>query len=363
MTWSKPLGNGYSGIAVSGGRAVTMFADGETDWLVALDVSDGEELWRWRVDTMFPKVGGADGGQNGMPVIDGGVVYGLGAAGQLFAVRLSDGKAVWTRAIDGDELGGRQPHFGFATTPLVVGDLLFVQTGGDGGRSLTGFDKATGKVLWSKGDDPVGYQSPTVATVAGKRQLIAVTNRTVVGLTTDGELLWQHEHGLVSRRDGWSTPILIGDDSFVLTGGAESAAFRLTADEDGFTLRELWRGPFLKGNFAMPVVHGGNLFGYNGEYLACVDATTGERRWKHKMDAAGLILVDDHLVLFASDGAVVAAAASAEGFAERARVQVDEKAGLTYPSFADGGIFVRNLERIARIDIGRTREQAGAKSR
>ena len=96
-------------------------------------------------------------------------------------------------------------------------------------------------------------------------------------------------HELVSDRDGWSTPILIGEDSFLLTGGAESVAYRVSMQDDTYKVEELWRGNNLKRNFAMPVVLGGHIYGYDADYLACVDAATGERAWKERSDAAGLI--------------------------------------------------------------------------
>jgi len=44
--WSRPLGSGYSGIAVADGRLVTMVADGGSDYVVALDARTGGERWR-----------------------------------------------------------------------------------------------------------------------------------------------------------------------------------------------------------------------------------------------------------------------------------------------------------------------------
>jgi len=132
------------------GIAVTMFGDGETDWLIAIRAENGEELWRYRVDKTFPKVGNSDGGQLSTPVIHGAAVFGLGAAGQLFAVDLASGAERWALRID-ENLGARPPTFGFTTTPLVVGDLLFVQTGGSDGRSLTAVDRKTGARRWSTG--------------------------------------------------------------------------------------------------------------------------------------------------------------------------------------------------------------------
>lgn len=350
VAWTKPLGIAYSAIAVAHGKAVTMYGDGETDWLVALNTASGEQIWRYRVDEMFPKVGGANGGQLSMPVIDDGRVYGLGAKGQLFAVKLADGAELWSMRID-EKLGAQQPHFGFTTTPLVVGELLVVQTGGADGRSLSALDKKTGKIKWSKGDEAVGYQSPVLLELAGREQIVAVTNTSVTGLSPeDGNVLWRTEHGL-SDRDGWSTPIALDGSAFVLTAQNESAAYRIRDAGGSFAVEELWRGTNLKKNFAMPVVYGDHIYGYDADFLTCVNATTGERVWKERSEAAGLILVDGHLVIFASDGTVVVAEASPERFKEQTRAKVSEEGGFTFPSFSDGGIFVRTMDSIARVDV------------
>ena len=61
--------------------------------------------------------------------------------------------------------------------------------------------------------------------------------------------------------------------------------------------------------------------------------------------------VDDHLVIFDSQGEVIVAEPSPKGYNEKAKVRVSDKGGFTFPSFADGGIFVRNLESIARVNV------------
>ncbi len=327
-----------------------MFGDGETDWLTAIDASSGEEVWRYRIDSMFPKVGGAHGGPLSTPVIEGGVVYALGAKGQLFAVKLGDGSELWSVRID-KTLGAKQPQFGFTTTPLVVDDVLFVQTGGPDGHSLTGLERETGKLLWSTGDEAVGYQSPILVELAGRKQIVAVTNTSITGLAPeDGTVLWRKPHALVERH-GWSTPLRIGTNVFLLVERNGSVALQVSKNGDSFAVSDLWRGTELRNNFAAPVIHDGHIYGYSGDFLACVDARTGEQLWKARSAAAGLILVDSHLVIFAADGAVVVAEASPEGYEEKARVKVSETAGYTFPSFSNGGIFVRNLDHIARVDV------------
>jgi outer membrane protein assembly factor BamB/enterochelin esterase-like enzyme len=352
VAWNRSLGVAYSGVAVSDGRAVTMFADGELDWLTAVDAKTGEELWRYEIDTMYAAHDGSEGGPVSMPVIDDGVVYGLGAKGQLFAVRLKDGKEIWSLRID-EDLGARAPFYGFTTTPLIVDDLLFLQSGGTEGRSLAGFDKRTGELRWSTGDDAVGYQSPIPATLAGREQIVAVTNSRILGLLPgSGEVLWSHVHTAEDPQDGYATPVLLGDDRFLLTGQEESKAYRVRKAESGYEVEEVWSTTDLKQSLATPVLYEGHLYGFSGDFLTCVDPSNGEKVWKSRPPGGrGLILVDGHLVVFANDGNVVVVQASPEGYQEKARVQVSEAGSYTYPSYAGGLFFVRNTRDFAGVAV------------
>jgi outer membrane protein assembly factor BamB/enterochelin esterase-like enzyme len=353
VAWNRPLGVAYSGIAVAEGRAVTMFADGEVDWLTAVDAKTGEELWRYEIDAMYGAHDGSEGGPASMPVVDDGVVFALGAKGHLFAVRLDDGQEVWSQRID-ETLGARAPSYGFATTPLVVGDLLFLQAGGTEGRSLVGLDKRTGEMLWSTGEDAVGYQSPILATLAGREQIVAVTNARVLGLAPrSGEVLWSRAFGSEEGEDGYATPVLLGEDRFLLSGQQESDAYQLRKTDDGFEVETLWTSRDLKQSLATPVLHADHLYGFSGEFLTCVDSSNGEKIWKSRPPGGrGLILVDGHLVIFANDGSVVVVEASPEGYQEQARVKVSEAGTYTYPSFADGTFFVRNTKDFAGVTVG-----------
>jgi hypothetical protein len=110
-------------------------------------------------------------------------------------------------------------------------------------------------------------------------------------------------------------------------------------------------------------MHDGFVYGYSGEFLTCVSASDGTRAWKSRQPGGrGLILVDGHLVIFGKGGKVVVAEASPAAYREVARIDVLDRVGYTYPSFADGRIFVRNTRGIAAVSIeslGRGREGAG----
>lgn len=51
--WRVELGNGYSSLAVVGNRAYTMFGDDEGEYVVCIDVTNGEPVWQVRSDGPF----------------------------------------------------------------------------------------------------------------------------------------------------------------------------------------------------------------------------------------------------------------------------------------------------------------------
>ena len=91
------------------GRLTTTFSDGESDYLVTLDASTGAEQWRYRISDTYKGHDGSDDGPLATPTSDGGVVYGLGARGRLFAVSLEDGKEQWRLDLVAN-FGAVEPH-------------------------------------------------------------------------------------------------------------------------------------------------------------------------------------------------------------------------------------------------------------
>ncbi len=351
VVWTKALGSGYSSVSVTRGRAVTMFSDGQSDVLVALDPASGRELWRYRIADTYRGHDDSSDGPASTPAIDGDRVFGLGPHGHLFSVRLADGGEIWARQIDQGD-GARPPVYGFATTPLVAGEVVVVQTGGPDGHSLTGFDRRTGEPRWSFGDDPVGYQSPLLLDLAGRRQVVAVGNGELVGLVPEtGEPLWRHRYAERAEESG-SQPVAAGDDRFLVVFNNDAALFQVQATEAGYALAEVWRSTAFKGTYAVPVLYQGHLYGFDGNFLTCVAPATGETVWKSRPPGGkGLILVDGHLVINAHRGDLVVAEATPEGYRERTRLAVSDLGTYTPPSFAGGRIYLRDLEKVAAVAV------------
>lgn len=344
ILWSQEVGQGYSGVSIANGRTLTMHTDGVDDWLTAFDAMTGVEQWRYRLGPMYQ---GHDGGHDGpvsTPVISDETVFALGADGRITAVNLIDGKAQWSVSLP-ETVGARIPFWGFASTPIVIDDVVVVQTGSGGDRSLCAFDRYDGTLRWSTGNGAVDYQSPVLAEFHGRQQLLVTTRSETYGVDpTDGSTLWSFSFNASSA----TTPVPVGNDRFLLQGGSGAALYGISGIDRG--PKRLWRTSEFRSNYAAPVYVNGYIYGYSGMYLVCVDAKTGKRRWRSRPPGGkGVIAVNDRLVLFGAKGYVVVADANPDSYRELARIKVSDADGYSWPSFADGVIYVRNLKDLVAV--------------
>lgn len=349
--WRKPLGEGFSGILVSGGRLITQFASGSDSFLVSLSAADGSEVWRTRVGANFKDSYG--NGPRATPTIDGDMVYALGSSGNLVAARLADGEVVWAHDLR-ETYGARPPRWGLAGSPLVEGDLLIVNTGGDNGRSVLAFDKKTGETRWSVRDDKAGYAAPIAMTLAGVRQVLVFLGDKIASLDPeDGKTHWE-----IGWKTDWgvnaSTPIQLDADRVFLSTGYQkgSILLRIRSGDGGLAAEELWRNREMRNKFSSSVLYGGLLYGFDEGTLKCVDPEKGVTVWaKRGLGHGSLLVADDKLIVMSDRGSMVLAEASSEAYVELGSVQVFETKTWTVPTLAGGRLYVRDEKQIAAFDV------------
>lgn len=354
IVWKKKLGSGYSAISIANGHAITMFSDGEDDYVISLDANSGDEQWRYRIDTTYPGRDGANPGPVSTPTIDEDRVFAIGPKGQLVALNLKTGKPLWSTHLI-DEHHSVRPHWGFTTSPLVFGDLLIVETGGTQNNAITAFNKKTGKVVWSAGEDNIEYQSPLIANIAGRTQLLWAGEKSLYGFEPNtGKELWRYAHGGDGFYQRIVNPVLAGENKMLLTnGGAQAKMIRVASSDTGFAVTEIWKSVVLKRNYNIPVYHEGYIYGFSGDFLTCVNARSGELAWKSRPPGNGFtILVDGHLVIMAKRGSLHVAKASPEGYVEIASQNLFDKLVWSPPSFANGKFYVRDsFDEIACVGV------------
>ena len=128
-----------------------MFSEGNDEFVICLDASNGEEMWRFRSDSTYYEYEGGNG-PRATPTIDEEFLFTVSAQGRFYALSSVNGEKVWSYDLIKD-FGSYMPKWGFSSSPLVEGNLLLVEVGGDNGKFIVAFDKTNGDVLWSSHTD------------------------------------------------------------------------------------------------------------------------------------------------------------------------------------------------------------------
>ena len=170
-------------------------ANGEVMYLVyALDRKTGKQLWRaeWKGAMKVPFFARSNGSwMRSTPAYDGTNLYVAGMRDMLVCLDATSGKEKW-RVDFVNTLKTPVPSFGFVSSPLVDSGDLYVQAG----ASVVKMDKTSGAITWHTLKDGGGmlggaFSSPFIATLAGKRQLLAQTRKQLAGIDLQtGDVLW-----------------------------------------------------------------------------------------------------------------------------------------------------------------------------
>lgn len=364
--WRRPLGSGFSGIALAAGRGYTGETDGTTDHAIAFELGSGRTLWRAALGETYRGHDGSRDGPIATPAVGGGRVFMAGPRGLLLALDAQSGRELWRKDLLA-ELAARAPFYGFGASPILVGERVVIQLGGPEKSGLVALEAASGRLAWSarpsetKGDS-AGYTMAVPAELGGEHQLIVTGHDRVFAVrASDGAVSWSH--ALAEAEEPTRPPLALAPDRVLVSRGTSSTLLRLVREAGSWKAEEVWRSPRLKGGLSPTVHRQGSLFGYSGQYLLCVDAATGEPRWREKTNAGALIRVGSYLVVLGEQsGLLRIVEARAAGYLELARAAAFNAGAQssTGPSYADGRIFVRNVEELvafAMLDAA----DAGAK--
>jgi outer membrane protein assembly factor BamB len=352
--WKQPIGGGYASFVVAGGHAFTIEQRGPQEVVAAYEVATGRELWANAWTGVFREPMGGDG-PRATPTWHDGRVYALGGAGELRCLDAATGAVIWRTNILTDA-GASNLQWGMAAAPLIVDDTVVVLPGGGTGRSVVAYDRMTGARAWSALDDTQSYSSPMLVTLGGVRQILVFSASRLMGLTPErGELLWEFpwttQYGVNA-----SQPLLLAKDRvFVSTGyGSGAAAIELTQSGGRFTVRELWRTNRMKNQFTSSLLHDGFIYGLDEAILACIDAATGDIKWKGGRYGYGqVMLADGHLIVLTEGGELALVRATPERHVELARFPVLEGKTWNHPAISGGYLLVRNINEMAAFDLRR----------
>src|SRR5688572_4181425 len=159
--WKKKIGAGFAGPIVASNTVILFHRVGNSEILAAYDLSSGSEKWQNKAATGYRDDFGFDEGPRSTPCFEGGRVYAIGAEGLLRCVDFTTGKEIWsvpTRT----QFKMRKGFFGFAPSPLIAGENLLLNLGGENGAGIIALDKKNGKLRWKQTNHEAGYSSPAL---------------------------------------------------------------------------------------------------------------------------------------------------------------------------------------------------------
>jgi hypothetical protein len=347
--WRRAIGPGWSSFAVRGGRIYTQEQRGDDEVVACYDAATGEPVWMHGDGARFWE-SNAGAGPRATPTLSDGRVYSLGGTGILNALDAGDGAVVWSRDAAADT-GAKLPVWGFAGSPLVVGDVVVAAASG----TLAAYDVAGGEPRWLGAAGGEGYSSPHLVTLGGVPQIVQLSGEGAVGVApADGEVLWEH------RWKGYPIvqPGVTADGDLLLSVTDHSGLRRLAVGRGsgGWSAEERWTSSGLKPYFNDFVVHEGHAYGFDGGILAAIDLADGERTWKGGRYGHGqlVLLADQGLLLVLSEkGELALVAASPDGFRELARHPAIEGKTWNHPVVAGDLLLVRNGEEMVAFRLAR----------
>ena len=354
--WRVDLGPSYSGPIVSEDRVfVTETRDKQTEVVQALSRATGKVLWTvdWPGAMSVPFFAWENGSWiRATPAYDGESLFVAGMRDVLVCLDAKSGQERW-RVDFVERFKTPLPAFGFASSPLVDGEFVYVQAGG----AFVKLNKRTGETVWRVLEDGGGmngsaFSSPFKATIAGQSQLLVQTRTRLAGIDeATGRELWGRE---IEAFRGMNilTPVVSGDSIFTSSYGGKAWLFDLSqktlrsGTEPGWALTQRWENK-TQGYMSTPVVIEGHIYTHlKNQRFACIDLATGQERWITKPFGKYWSLVAQGQRILALDerGELLLIEANPEKFEVIDRRTVSESPTWAHLAVCGDELYVRDLK-------------------
>jgi outer membrane protein assembly factor BamB len=310
---------------------------GGNDTVWCFEADTGKVVWQ----TPYRCAPGTDGypGPRATPAVDGKNVYTLSRDGILCCFDAATGNPRWTR-----QAGTRPPTWGYASSPVVLGNAVLLNVGGPGGA----FNKGTGAPLWGGGGD-AGYASVVPTDRTGKGTLLVFGGKALTGVSPGGRALWslpwQTQHD-VNAAD----PVVVNATTAFISSGYDHGCALVSFKG---APRVIWTNKSMRNHFSSCVLWKEGIFGFDDDALKCLDLKTGAVKWSQGgFGKGGLLLADGKLILLSEGGRLAVAEAATEGYKELAAAQVIRGRCWNAPVLANGRIYCRTSDgNVVCVDV------------
>jgi outer membrane protein assembly factor BamB len=335
-TWRARVGMGYTSASVANGRLYTVGFTTPTseDTIACLDAESGAPIWSFSYPAELMDQDHT-GGTLSTPTVDGDRVYVSTRDGHLRCLDAALGTVIWH--VDVAQTHGATPGiYGFGGSPLIVGDVLFINQG-----KTYAINKNTGELIWTGESEGIEFSTPAPFTLNGRACLATFGKEGLEVLARDsGETLFDYPWKIGRGAVNASTPIPVGEKIFISSAYNHGCAL-IEFAEDG--ANEVWANKRMRNKMAGCVLVNDRFFGFDESVLKCLDAEGREVWRKRGLGNGSLIAGDSRLIIMSSKGELVIADATTESYVELSRARIFEEGTFwSPPVLANGLIYARS---------------------
>jgi outer membrane protein assembly factor BamB len=246
----------------------------------AFSAQTGKPAWEYKLDAEGPLAPVHIKHNLASPscATDGSLIYAWFGTGQIVALDFS-GKLVWSRHL-GKELGPFEIMWGHGSSPLIYKDTVYLLCDHQGRAYLLAVDKRTGKDRWrvDRGADRRAYSTPfLIPGRSGDELVINSSERVDVFDPATGKLLWSFGE---ENRVPVPTPVLHDGTLYLSRGYSSSPFLAMRAAER----KAAWEVPTGAPYVSSMLYYQGVLYMATEMGIAsAVDAGTGKLLWRTRL--------------------------------------------------------------------------------
>ena len=312
-------------------------SDGKTGAVSCYDATTGELKWKAETPPFaaLPEVGEDTGYAAPTPCVDSKRVYAVFASGDVLCVG-HDGTRLWHKRLPNPVV-----MYGYASSPLLMGDKLIVQYDLDESQTLFALNVFTGEIAWeNERDASASWSSPKGLLVDGKGMIFTAGNELaeLFDLETGEELWWLECMGgevaaSASARDG----VVYFSNTGAFTGA-------ISADEGEILFRN---DESPAPDVASAVLLGDRyfLFGSGGTIIA-IDAKDGRELYEKDVDSgfyASPVAVGGKIVAVDMDGVVYLFEPEDDELETEGKYELGKRV-VCVPAFHKGDLILRTKD-------------------
>lgn len=354
VLWEAPVGPGSSGVIADDQAAYTLYRDGQSEVVVALDVNTGARIWEHKYESPIPEGYPSPDqlGPRATPVITGVRVFTVGSLGHVRCLNKTTGELIWS-GNPVAELKLVPPKEGYSSSPMIYKDRLMFALGSVGAAKAGGviaYHQRAGNFLWGHHNyEPVDAALITVP-IRGKEHIVVSSSQKIEAIDPlNGPVRFEWDIA-GSGTPAWnsSREVLVVPAAGVR--GSEALDFK-TEDTAGY--RRLWseKGP----KWRKALTTGNVALGVTDESmprLCAIGLYTGEPLFcDESLPAAHVLYTGNSLVILGEDGTVAVANVEPTRMSIASRHKFEKTGAWAPPAFDRHQLYLRDAKRVLVLQM------------